>query len=133
MVLQDSSLPVTETLSDLPPLFAVQDHASKVGIYSMTFVESQAVLGHHVELPAKDRECFAVNTGLRQSSYHMYKGCRFSLPVSMARSMYIRPCLVNLRMDSKSRGINRLVADHDLAIFVDQNEIADANLRKVAR
>jgi hypothetical protein len=36
-------------------------------------------------------------------------------------------------MDSKSRRVDRLVADDDLAIFVDQNEIADADLRKVAR
>jgi hypothetical protein len=45
--------------------------------------------------------------------------------------MYIRPCLVNLRMNSKSRCVDRLVADDDLAVFVDQNEVAHANLRKV--
>lgn len=51
----------------------------------------------------------------------------------MARSMYIRPCLVDLRMDRKSRCVDRFVADHDLAIFVNQNEIAHADLREVPR
>ena len=51
----------------------------------------------------------------------------------MARSMYIRPCLVNLRMDRKSRCVDRLIANYDLAIFVYQNEIAHGNLREVPR
>ena len=51
----------------------------------------------------------------------------------MARSMYIRPCLMNLRMDRKSRCVDRLIANYDLAIFVYQNEIAHANLREVSR
>jgi hypothetical protein len=63
----------------------------------------------------------------------MDRAFKSSLPVSMARSMYIRPCLVDLRMNRKSRRVDRLIANHDLAIFVDQNEIADANLREVAR
>lgn len=133
VVLQDSSFPIAETLGDFSSFFTIQDHASEVGVNSVTFVESQAILSHHIELPAKDRERFAVNTGLRQSSYHMDRAFKFPLPVSMARSMYIRPSLVDLRMNRKSRRVDRFIANHDLAIFVDQNEIADANLRKVAR
>lgn len=49
----------------------------------------------------------------------------------MARCMYIRPCLVNLRMDRKGRCVDRLITNYDLAIFVDQNEIAHADLREV--
>lgn len=54
VVLQDSRFAVTQALGDLPPFLAVQHHASEVGIYSMALVESQAILSHHVELPAKD-------------------------------------------------------------------------------
>lgn len=133
MILQNSRFPVAQTFSNLPPFLTVQDHASEVRVYSVALVESQAILRHHIELSAKDRECFPVDTGVRQTRYHMCEWYRVLLPVSMTRSMYIWSCLVDLRMNRKSRCINRLVADHDLAIFVDQNEIAHANLREVSR
>jgi hypothetical protein len=47
--------------------------------------------------------------------------------------MYIRPCLVNLRMDRKSRRVDGLITYHDLTIFIDQDEVAHADLRKVSR
>jgi hypothetical protein len=51
-----------------------------------------------------------------------------TLPVSMARSVDVRSRLVDLRVDGESRCVNGLFADHDLTIFIHQNEIADADL-----
>ena len=51
----------------------------------------------------------------------------------MARSVHIRPRLVDLGMNRESSRIDGFVADHDLAIFVDENEVADADLREVSR
>ena len=56
-----------------------------------------------------------------------------SSPVSVTRSMDIRPCLVNLRVYGESSRIDGLIAYHDLAIFIDQNEIAHADLGEVSR
>jgi hypothetical protein len=55
------------------------------------------------------------------------------LPVSMARSMHVGSRLVNLRMNGESGCINGLFAYDDLAIFVDQDEVVDADLGKVSR
>jgi hypothetical protein len=55
------------------------------------------------------------------------------LPVSMARSMHIRPRLVDFRVNGESGCVNGLFAYDDLAIFVDQDEVADADLWEVSR
>jgi hypothetical protein len=46
----------------------------------------------------------------------------------MARSMHVRPRLVDLRVNGESRCVDRLLAYDDLAIFIHQDEIADADL-----
>lgn len=53
VVLQNSRFPIAQTLSDFLPFLTIQNHAPKIRIYSMAFVESQAVLCHHIKLPAK--------------------------------------------------------------------------------
>ena len=133
VILQNGRFPIAQTFSNFPAFLAVQDHASKVWIHSMALVESQAILSHHIELPAKYRERFPVDTGMCQPRCNVCEWRKSSLPVGMARSMYIRPRLVDLGMNSKSRCVDRLVADYDLAVFVDQDEIAHANLREVSR
>lgn len=50
----------------------------------------------------------------------------------MARGMHVRPCLVNLGMDRKSRSVDGLFADHDLAVFVHEDEVTHADLREVS-
>jgi hypothetical protein len=51
-----------------------------------------------------------------------------TLPVSMARSMHVGSRLVDFRVDGESGCVNGLFAYDDLAIFVDQDEVADADL-----
>jgi hypothetical protein len=51
-----------------------------------------------------------------------------TLPVSMARSVDVRPRLVDFRVDGESGCVNGLFAYDDLAIFVDQDEVVDADL-----
>ena len=47
--------------------------------------------------------------------------------------MDIRPCLMDLGMNRESCSVDGLIANHDLTILVDQDEIAYADLRKVSR
>lgn len=61
MILQNDSLAIPKTLSDLLPLFTIQDNAAEVRVYSVALVETQAVLSDHVELAAKDTPSFSVN------------------------------------------------------------------------
>ena len=51
----------------------------------------------------------------------------------VTRRMHIRPSFMDFRVNGKSRRIDRLFANHNLAIFIDQNQIADADLREVSR
>ena len=53
MVLQDGRLAIAQALCDFLPFFAIQHHAAEVRIYRVAFVESQAVLSHHIELAAE--------------------------------------------------------------------------------
>jgi hypothetical protein len=62
MILQNDSFSIAQTLSDLPALLTIQHDTAKVRVYGVVFVEAQAVLCHHVQLAAKDGECFAVGT-----------------------------------------------------------------------
>jgi hypothetical protein len=60
MILQNRSLAIAQTLSDLPALLAIQHDSAKVRVHRMAFIEAQAILCHHVELAAEDGEGFAV-------------------------------------------------------------------------
>jgi hypothetical protein len=51
-----------------------------------------------------------------------------TVPVSMARGMDVRPRLVDLRVNGESGCVDGFLAYDDLAIFVHQDEIADADL-----
>jgi hypothetical protein len=53
-------------------------------------------------------------------------------PVSMASGVHIRPCLVDFRVDGKSRCVDGLFADDDFSVFVDEDEVAHADLGKVS-
>jgi len=46
--------------------------------------------------------------------------------------MHIRSRLVNLRVNGKSRRVDGLFADDDFAVFVDEDEVAHANLGEVS-
>lgn len=45
--------------------------------------------------------------------------------------MDIWPGFMDLGMDCEGRCIDRFLANHDIAIFVDKNQIGDRNLREV--
>lgn len=45
--------------------------------------------------------------------------------------MNIWPGFVDLRMDCEGRRIDRFLANHNIAIFVDKNQIGDRDLREV--
>lgn len=55
------------------------------------------------------------------------------LPMSMASSINIRPRLVDFRVYREGRGIDGLIPDHDVAIFVDENEVAHTDLAEMLR
>lgn len=51
----------------------------------------------------------------------------------MARRMHIRPRLMNLAMDGKRRGIDRLVPHYHTAFLVHQYQIRHADLAEMLR
>lgn len=61
MILQNGCLAISKTLGNLLALFAVQHNATKIRVHGMALVETQAVLGDHIELAAKNTPSFAVN------------------------------------------------------------------------
>jgi hypothetical protein len=52
--------------------------------------------------------------------------------MSMASSMHIRSRLVNLRVNSKSRCVDGLFANDDFSVFVDEDEVAHADLGEMS-
>ena len=54
MILQNSSLPITQRSRDPSPFFPVENHAPEIRVHSMTLVEPQRVLRHHIERLAED-------------------------------------------------------------------------------
>ena len=64
VILQNCSFAIAQALRYLPPFFAIQHHTAEVRIYSMTFVESQAVLSYHIELTTEHRPGFAIDTDM---------------------------------------------------------------------
>jgi hypothetical protein len=50
----------------------------------------------------------------------------------MASGVHIRPCLVDFRVDGKSRCVDGLFANNDFSVFVDEDEVAHADLGKVS-
>jgi len=51
----------------------------------------------------------------------------------MTSSINIRSRLVNLRVYRKRRRINRLVSNHNIAILIDENQIAHTDLAEMLR
>lgn len=47
--------------------------------------------------------------------------------MSVTGSVHIRSGLVDLGMDGESCGVDGFVADDDFAVFVDEDEVADAD------
>ena len=105
MVLQDDRLPIAEVLRDPLPLLPIEHHPSKLRVHRMVFIKPQTILRDHIELPSKNRERLAIHT------------------MRMARSVNIRPRLMNLRVDRERSGVDGLVADDDFAVFVDQDQV----------
>jgi hypothetical protein len=52
--------------------------------------------------------------------------------VRVASGVHVWSRFVDFRMDGESRCIDGFIAYHDFAVFVDKDEIADANLGEVA-
>jgi len=50
----------------------------------------------------------------------------------VASSVYVRARLVDFRMDGKSRCVDGLLADDDFPVFVDEDEVAYADLGEVS-
>lgn len=61
MVLQNDGLSITKMLGNTLSLLTIKDDASKLWVYGVVLVESQAVLGDHVELSAEDAEGLAID------------------------------------------------------------------------
>ena len=52
--------------------------------------------------------------------------------MSVTSSVHIWSRFVDLRVDGESCGVDGLFADYDFSIFVDEDEVAYANLREVS-
>jgi hypothetical protein len=53
-------------------------------------------------------------------------------PVSVASGVYIRTSFVDFRVDGESCCVDGLFADDDFSVFVDEDEVADADLGEVS-
>lgn len=105
MVLQNYRLAVTQRFSNSLSFFSVQDHASEVVINRVTLPESQRVLSHHIQFTAKDTEGLSINA------------------VCVASCINVWTSFVDLRVDGECGCVDRFFTFHDLAIFIDQDEI----------
>lgn len=105
MILEYDSLSITQVRRDPPSLVRVQYYPSKLRIDRVRLIKSQTILRHHVQLPSKHAEGFAVHR------------------MRMAGGVHVRTRFVDFRMDSKGCCIDRLVPDHHSAFFVYQNKI----------
>lgn len=101
VVLQDDGLAVTQGFGNPLAFLSVQHDPPKVIVDRMTPPEADGVLGHHVQLAAKDREGLAVDG------------------VSVAGRVHIGPSFMDFRMDGKCRGIDGLIPDHHVAVLID--------------
>lgn len=115
VVLQDDGLAVAQGGGDALAFLAVEHHAAKVAVDGVRLVEAQRVLRHHVQLAAEDGEGLAVDA------------------VRVARRVDVRPRLVDLRVDGERGRVDGFVADHDVAVLVDQDQVRHADLREVLR
>lgn len=110
----------------------------------MVFVESQAVLGDHVELAAEDREGFAVDTMVgkkkegsvwcdwsRMQQSHA-AALYLNLPMRVAGSVDVRTRFVDFGMDGEGCCVDGLFTFYDLTVFVDEDEVAHADLGEVS-
>lgn len=113
VVLQDDRLAITQVFCNPPSLLAIQYHAAELRVHRMILIEPQTVLRNHVQLPPKYRERLPIHA------------------MCMARRVDIRPCFVDLAVDRKGGGIDGLIADDDLALFVDENKVRDRDQREV--
>lgn len=50
----------------------------------------------------------------------------------VASGVHVWPCLVDLRVDCESCCVDGFIAYHDFAVFVDEDEVTDADLGEVA-
>lgn len=107
MVLENSGLAVTEGLGNPPALFGVDYNALEVGVYRVRLVESQGVLGDHVELPAERREGLARNA------------------VGVAGRCHVGAGLVDFGVDGESGAVGGLVTLDNVAVLVAEDEVRD--------
>lgn len=99
--LENHCFPSTQGLGNPLALFPVQNNTAEIVIYGVTFVESCRVLGHDVQLFAKD------TPGLTVSA------------MGMTGRVSIRPSLMDFGVDGKSSSIDGLIPNGDFPIFVD--------------
>lgn len=103
----------TQRLRNPLPLLARQHHAAKLLVHGVALVEAQAILRDHIQLPPKCREGLPIRR------------------VRVARGMHIGPRAVDGRVDGEGCGVDRLVTLDDLAGFVDEDEVGDAEQAEV--
>ncbi|KJR90047.1 uncharacterized protein SPSK_06589 [Sporothrix schenckii 1099-18] len=116
VVLQDDGFVVrAQDSRDSSSFLPIEDNATKLVVHGMALVETEGILRNHVQWPPKGTKCLAVD-GVR-----------------VAGGMHVRPRLVDFRVDGKRGGIDGLAALDDDAVFVDENEVGHADLRKVHR
>jgi hypothetical protein len=53
-------------------------------------------------------------------------------PMSVASGVYIWSRFVDFRVDGESCGVDGLFADYDFSVFVDEDEVAHADLGEVS-
>ena len=105
MILQNSSLPTPQRLSNLLPLLSIQHNPPKLSIHSMTLIKPQRILRNHIQFPPKRTECLP-----------MHRVC-------MACSVNLGPSLMDLGVDGEGCAVYRLVSFDDLAFFVDEDQV----------
>jgi hypothetical protein len=98
----------TQSISNPLALFASQHDSAKLIVHAVALVEADAILGYHVQFPAKGAKGLA-----------MYA-------VRMACCMYIWPPLVYGAVNGKGRRIDGLIAFHHLSLLVDQYQVGHA-------
>lgn len=106
-------------------------------------VEAQAVLGDHVQLPTEDAEGFAVDAvGVAWKDVrwigraHDYERPRIMMDVEvktvrLTGCMNVWPSFMNLGVDGEGCRVDGFFADDDVAVFVYEDEVGDADLGEV--
>ncbi len=102
VVLQDHELVRAQGLGDVAPFLLVEDHTVEIGVERVAAVERGGVLGDRVEQPAEGRPCLTGHG------------------MGVRRGDDVRTGGVHLGVDGERGRVDGTVADHDVAVVVDQ-------------